>query len=127
MLYCWYYFESVFTFLSTLAYKLIIIQYHGDIEPNPGPRKLKTNSFSVCHWNLNSLSAHNFSKLTQQKAYNSIYKYDFICLSETYLGTSIPDSLIDIEGYNLIREDHPDNIKKVEFAFTTKSRFLFES
>ena len=64
------------------------------------------------HWNHNSLSAHNFTKLTQLKAYNSIYKYDFICLSETYLDSSTPDNLIEIEGYKLIRADHPDNIKR---------------
>ena len=89
----------------------IILQCHGNNGPDPGTRKLKDN-FSVCHWNLNSLSAHSFSKLTQLKAYNSIYKYDFICLSETYLDSSIPDNLIDIEGYKLIRANHPDNIKR---------------
>ena len=30
----------------------------------------------------------------------------------TSKSTSIPDNLIDIEGYKLIRADHPDNIKK---------------
>ena len=69
------------------------------------------NSFSVCHWNLNSLPAHNLSKLTQLKAYISVYKYDFLCLSETYLDTSIPDNLINIEGYQLIHADHPNNVK----------------
>ena len=28
--------------------------YHGDIEPNPGPKKLEKHLISVCHWNLNS-------------------------------------------------------------------------
>ena len=88
----------------------IILQCHVDIEPNLGPRKLKTNNFSVCQWN--SLTVHSFSKLNHLKAYNSIYKYDFICLSETYLDSSIPDNLIDIEGYKLIRANHPDNIKR---------------
>ena len=111
LFYCWPFFESTFIFLSSLLYILIILQCHGDIEPNPGPRKLK-NSFSVCHWNLNSLSAHNFFKLTQLKAYISVYKYDFLCLSETYLDTSIPDNLINIEGYKLIRADHPNNVKR---------------
>ena len=46
------------------------------------------------------------------QAYNSIYKYDFICLSETYLDSSTPDNLIEIEGYKVIRADHPDNIKR---------------
>ena len=88
LLYCWHYFESTFIFLLTFAYILIILQCHRYIEPNPGPRKLKTHSFSVCHWNLNSLPAHNFLNLTQLEAYNSVYKYGFICLSETYLDTS---------------------------------------
>ena len=43
---------------------------HGDIESNPVPRILKPNHLSICHWNLNSISAHNFSKTEQLKAYN---------------------------------------------------------
>ena len=43
---------------------------------------------------------------------STIYKYDFICLSEAYLDSPIPNNLIDIEGYKLIRADPPDNIKR---------------
>ena len=64
LLYCWHYFESDSIFLLTLIYILIILQCYGDIESNSGLKKLKPNSFSVCHWNLNSLSAHNFLKLS---------------------------------------------------------------
>lgn len=32
----------------------------GDIELNPGPKKSSYYNFSVCHWNSNSLIAHNF-------------------------------------------------------------------
>ena len=85
---------------------------HGDIELNPGLRKSKESTLSICHSNLNSVTAHNFSKLTQLKAYIPTYKHDFICLSETYLDSSIPDNLIEIEGYNLVRAAHPDNIKR---------------
>ena len=81
-------------------------------ELNPGPRKSKRNTVSVCHWNLNSITAHNFSKLTQLKAYISTYKYDFICLSETLLDSSTPDNLVEIQGYNLVRADHLDNTKR---------------
>ena len=95
-----------------MLYLFTFLSRHGDIELNSGPRKEKKNSLSVCHWNLNSLSAHNFSKLTQLKAYNAIYKHDFICLSETYLDSSIPDNVLDIEGYRLVRADHPNNIKR---------------
>ena len=71
---------------------------HGDIESNPGPKWLKSNYFSICHWNLNSISAH-FSSL---KACTSIYKYDFICLSEKYLDSPkhLNENSLQIESYN---------------------------
>ena len=34
-----------------------------------------------------------------------------LCLSETYLDSSIPDSLLEIDGYSLIRLDHPNDMK----------------
>ena len=105
-------YSECFFSLLTLLYLFTFLKCHGDIEINPGPRKLKTSSLSVCHWNLNSLCAHNHEKLTQLKAYNSLYKYDFICLSETFLDSSIPDDKIKIEGYELVRDDHPDHTKR---------------
>ena len=109
---CWHYFESALFFLLTLAYIFLLLQCHGDIELNQGPQELKAKSLLVCHWNLNSLSAHNFSKLTELKAYISVYKHDFICLSETYLDSIIPDSLLEIDEYNLVCAEHPNNIKR---------------
>ena len=41
-----------------------------------------------------------------------MHKYDFICLSETYLDSMTPDNLIEIDGYNLVCADHPNNIKR---------------
>ena len=104
----YHYIEGVYI---TLPFIFALLLCHGDIEINPGPKKFKKNSLSVCHWNLNSLSAHKYL-LTQLKVYTSIYKHDFICLSETYLDSSIPDSLLEIDGYDLIRSDHPNDIKR---------------
>ena len=69
---------------------------------------------SICHWNLNSTSAHNFIKLTLLRAYISINKIDIICLSETYLDSSIPsdDDNLELPGYNLVRADNPTNTKR---------------
>ena len=61
----YHYLKGVYTTVITLQYIFILLLCHGDVEPNPGPKKLKKNSLSVCDWNLNSLSALNFSKLTQ--------------------------------------------------------------
>ena len=41
-----------------------------------------------------------------------MYKHDFICLLETYLDSTIPDSLLELDGYNLVHTDHPNNIKR---------------
>ena len=62
--------------------------------------------------NLNSLPAHNFSKLTRLKAFISMYKHDFICLWETYLDISVPDSLLEIDGHTLVYADHRNDTKR---------------
>ena len=48
------------------------------------------------------------------KAYNAIYKYDFICLFESYLDSSIPPDHVslELEGYKLVHADHPNNVKR---------------
>ena len=48
------------------------------------------------------------------KAYTSVYKFDIICLSKTYLDCSVlfdNDNLV-IPEYNLVRSDHPFNTKR---------------
>ena len=48
------------------------------------------------------------------RAYISVNKIDIICLSETYLGSSIPsdDDNLELPGYNLERVDNPSNTKR---------------
>ena len=43
------------------------------------------------------------------QAYNAVHEYDIICLSETYLNSSIPydDETLEIPGHNLICANHP--------------------
>ena len=43
-------------------------------------------------------------KVAALKAYNSVYKYDFLCISETFLNSSFEsnDKDLMIERYNLI-------------------------
>ena len=60
------------------------------------------------------------------KAYNAIYKYDFICLSETYLDSSIPSDHVslELEGYKLVCADHPlIMLNEVEFVFTIRNLY----
>ena len=109
-------------FILSLLFICSLLLLHGDIESNPGPRNSKNHLPLLCHWNLKSLPAHNFSKMLLLKAYNAIYKYDFICLSETYLDSSIPSDYVslDLVGYKLVRADHPNNVKRGGVCFYYK-------
>ena len=102
-------------FHSFLFFLFFLILLSGDVKLNPGPPKKDLHyNFSVCHWNLNSLPAHDFSKMNSFIAYNRIHSYDLICFSETFLDSSFTDNDRDLvlTGYKLYRADHPSNTKK---------------
>ena len=93
---------------------MMLLLLSGNVHPNPGPKRDKDYNFSVCCWNIGSISAHNFSKLSLHFSYDSIYNYDLICLSETFLDSSFlpDDSRLSMSDYNLIRADHPNDVKR---------------
>ena len=55
-----------------------------------------------------------FAKVSLLSAYISVYKFDIICLSKTYLNSKTPpdDVNLEIVGYNIDGEDHPSNGKR---------------
>ena len=85
-----------------------------DVEVNPGPKLGSSQNFTICHSNLHSIAAHNFSKINLLKKYLAIHRTGIICLSETYLHSSFPvnDKNLVIQGYMLVSVE--------EFAFTSK-------
>ena len=97
----------------------------GDVELNPGPTPNSGQNFSICHWNLNSIPAHNFSKISLFSAYNSLHKFDIICLSETYFDSSIlpQDPNLEMPGYTLIRVDHHQISNEGESVFIINTIF----
>ena len=97
-------------FYSTIIFLLLV--QHGDIEINPGPKKKQPKYFSCCHWNVNSLLAHD--KISLLTAYNTIHQFDVICVAETFVDSlvSLDDRNLSIQGYSLIRADHPDDVKR---------------
>ena len=83
-------------FYSTIIFLLLV--QHGDIEINPGPKKKQPKYFSCCHWNVNSLLAHN--KISLLSADSLLYhpsKY-VICISKTFLDSSV---LLDDQSFHL--------------------------
>ena len=86
----------------------------GDVKLNPGPRNTKSYYLSLCHWNLNRLPAHGFSKLLLIEAYNTHNNFDMICLYETYLDSAYADddTRLNLKDFTLIRADNPRNCKR---------------
>ena len=94
---------STFVSCNLLRWLHILLITLRDVELSPGPKRNAAQTFSIFHWNLSSICAHNFAKLSLLRAYMSVHKFDIICLSETYLDSSIDDE-------NLA--DHPSNKKR---------------
>ena len=86
---------KIIIFLSLSASNLLI--QCGDIEVNPSP---KYSSLTFCHWNLNGLTAHDNIKISLIQAYVIQYNCDIVCLSETFLNSSVQndDNRIKIDG-----------------------------
>ena len=106
---------------STYFLHILLLQ-HGDIETNPRPQKEKKKNLSFCHWNVNSLIAHILYKLTYLEAYSSVYKHDFICISETFFGSSVQeeDKNIQLDSNNLFGAE-----QIMVFASFTKKLLVF--
>ena len=102
-------FETVFAWLCSL-----LVMISEDVDVKPGPKKKGKDCLSICHWNLNSISAYYSSKLFLLNSYNSLHKSDIKCLSETYLDSNTPlnDDNLEISSYTLVRSYHPSNTKR---------------
>ena len=78
--------------LANHSCQMWLFRYHislrGNIELNPSPKSNSSENFSVCHWNINSISAHNFSKVSILNVCTSPHSFDIKCLSGAYLDSS---------------------------------------
>ena len=102
-------------YFNIINYKVILFFFilpltHGDIEAKSWPTKITSNRFSCCHWNANNILSHN--KISLLTAFNIVKKFDIICISDRYLDSTVDDKTIEIEAYNLIRADYPNNQKR---------------
>ena len=60
---------------------------NGDLKTNPSPKHISGQRFSICQWNLNSISVHNYTKISLLNAYVLVQNVDIIGLSGTYLNS----------------------------------------
>ena len=78
-------------FCTLCSFLHLLLLQHGDVERNPSPQSRQSENLLCCHRNVNSLVAQNLSKITPLEAYKSLYKYDFIWISETFVDSSVSE------------------------------------
>ena len=107
----WFLFLMAVSLNTSLWLQILLVLLSGNVEINPSPKRTPKANLSICHWNLNSISSHNYVKLSLLRAYLAFHNFDIICLSETYLNSSNSpdDETLQISGYNLVPSDHPLN------------------
>ena len=120
-------FRTIHICLNLILYISILMQYANhfwfdeivlklsiDIKENSELKPSSNQCFSICHWNLKSISALNYIKVWLLRTYISSHEFDVTCISETYFDSDTfdDDSNLKIAGYNLIRADHSSNTKQ---------------
>ena len=70
------YFSPLTNYLCQVRLCKLHINWSGDIELNPGPKSNSCENVSLCHWNLSSIPAHNFSNVSLLNAYTSLHSFD---------------------------------------------------
>ena len=112
----------IFLYANHFWFFKIAVKLSSDIEENLGPKPSSSRNVSICHWNLNSISAHNYMKLSLLRAYLSTHKF------ETYLNsnTSTVDEKLEITGYTLIRANHPSNTNQSGACIYYKRSLAFK-
>ena len=108
------YLSMIGVYINHIWLSLTIISLNGDIEENPGSKRNSNQLFSICHWKFNSITAHNYLKISLLRAYISLHNFDVVCISETYLAsaTALDDENLEIAEYNLLMADHASNSKR---------------
>ena len=65
-------------------FRPFLILLTGDVETNPGPKPISGQSLSIWHWNLKSISVHNYTKISLLTAYVLVHNFDIIYLSDKH-------------------------------------------
>ena len=94
--------------------KSVLVLLSGNIEINLSSTGSPKPSLSICHWNLNSISAHDYVNFSLLRVYPTFHKFNTICLSEIYLNSSNSpnDDTSERSGFDLMCSDHSFNSKR---------------
>ena len=99
---------NYYLIITDIVQTLLILS--GNVLKNPGPTDC---NLKFLHWNLDSLTARNNLKIFLIEAYNSVFNYDLIAISDTRLDQSITNEDIEIKRFSCetLRSDHPGDTR----------------
>ena len=78
----------IYIFISNIWFCKFLVQVSGDIGLSPEPKPKFCKSFTVCYCNLNSISSHNFTKVSLLTDCNGVHKFnikDFAIFTREHL------------------------------------------
>ena len=78
---------------------------------------------NFCAWNLNSLSAHDYFRVSLINAYNSVYNYNLIGIVETHLDSTADESKLALNGNSFLRSNHPQDLTRDGVGLYVKDTF----
>ena len=74
------YFYSYVSFTVVFMFGYVLVKsICAVIEKSSGQRPSSSQNFLTCHWNLNSIMAHSYVKISLLKPYLSIHLIQFVC------------------------------------------------
>ena len=79
--------------------KLLIISGNVHTNPGPSPSPRYEGLLKFMHWNVNSLSAHDFICIPLIQSLNSYNDYGIIAITETALNRDTPGDRLALEGF----------------------------
>ena len=84
------------------------------LKPTQVPPTIDNNQYLLSLEFKQNNNRDNFLKFALFEAYISTHNFHIICLSETFLDSSLSDDdlRMSLKVYSLIRSDHPNNIKQ---------------
>ena len=92
-------------FITTICIILLLVS--GSVEKHPGPikesrpYKVPKTSLSFAMWNLDSIPARNYCRISLIESFQAVYDFDIFGACESSLTVLIPNGEIFIHGFSL--------------------------
>ena len=75
--------SSMFLYVNHFCFSKIVLNFSGDVKENLVPKASSSHNFSIYHRNLNSISEHNYIRLSLLRSFVSVHEFDSTSVSET--------------------------------------------